>query len=342
MKTTLTLLALLAVFVSGCQKQNKTGEAFAVLKSGEVNYMADMEIICLPDNFKNQFDAWKNNCEIQMQSFIEEAEAQINANLRALDSESQNIVREQRSIGTNLISTINEYIDKAKLGISKLKEEQLDDPKFHLFDTCGDISRKDDRPKHGGLWTDVQNSFLKETLDEQGGSLTDRQKDWLISHAANRRGNSRDYAWYFFYVNIPRQMEGTPVESEVRSSAEKHKALELQKEQLAGSPGRLRTEHDAKINRFKESLRNEFYELLKKATTSTVRTGSKGDFTIPKETIYLYAENRRENGEKIAWLVRVDPKSPKIKMSLSNTASAGGQGDFDEFWVLRWNLDRLN
>ena len=337
MAMNLALVALLAMVVSGCQKQIKTGEAFVVLKSGEVIYMADMEIICLPDNFKKQFDAWKNKGEIQTQSFIKESEGQINADLRALDSESNNIVREQRSIGTNLISKINEYIDQAKLGISKLKEEQLDDPKFYLFDTCGDISRKGDRPKRGGFSTDVQNSFLIKTADEQD-SLTGMQKDWLKSHAANRSGYSHDYAWYFFYINIPRQMEGTPVESEVRSAAEKFKALELRKDQLAESPRKLRAEHSAKINQLKENLRNEFYELLKKAAASTVRTGSKGDFVVPGEAAYLYAQTQRDNGEKIGWLVPVDTKTQKIKLSLSNAASAGGRGDFDDFWMFRWSL----
>ena len=90
-------------------------------------------------------------------------------------------------------------------------------------------------------------------------------------------------------------------------------------------------------NELKSEYRRKFYELLKKNILSAVRTGSKGDFIVPGETAYLYAETQRDNGEKITWLVTVDPKSPKIKMSVSNAASAGS-GDFDDFWMLRWNL----
>ncbi|HMP81099.1 MAG TPA: hypothetical protein PKA41_00145 [Verrucomicrobiota bacterium] len=91
-------------------------------------------------------------------------------------------------------------------------------------------------------------------------------------------------------------------------------------------------------NELKSEYRQKFYELLNKNVLTAVRTGSKGDFIVSGEAAYLFAETHRDNSEKLAWLVRVDPKSPKVKMSLSNAASAGGRGDFDDFWMLRWNL----
>ena len=58
------------VFVGGCQKQNKTGEAFVVLNSGEVVYMADMEVVCLKPSFKNDFDGWKNEYESKSKTLV--------------------------------------------------------------------------------------------------------------------------------------------------------------------------------------------------------------------------------------------------------------------------------
>ena len=89
----------------------------------------------------------------------------------------------------------------------------------------------------------------------------------------------------------------------------------------------------------KAQSRSKFYELLKNQTMTAVRTGSKGDFIIPGNTAYIYADAQRDNGEKLAWLVRADPSIPSVKLSVSNTASEGGDGEFDEFWMLKVNLD---
>jgi hypothetical protein len=89
----------------------------------------------------------------------------------------------------------------------------------------------------------------------------------------------------------------------------------------------------------KTQSRNKFYELLKNQTMTAVRTGSKGDFIIPGNTAYIYADAQRDNGEKLTWLVRVDPSITSVKLSISNTASAGGAREFDEFWMLKLNLE---
>src|SRR5213592_4062850 len=69
--TKLAMAAMLSAFVGGCQKPNKTGEAFFVLKSGEVNYMADMEVVCLKRSFKSDYNAWRNEYEKEDKSLVQ-------------------------------------------------------------------------------------------------------------------------------------------------------------------------------------------------------------------------------------------------------------------------------
>lgn len=86
----------------------------------------------------------------------------------------------------------------------------------------------------------------------------------------------------------------------------------------------------------KREFRVKFHQLLKQQASSSVQTGSKGDFSVPADIAYLYAERNRENGETLVWLLRVDPNSPDIRMSNSNTTSGS---EYDQFWMLDWTLD---
>ena len=81
----------------------------------------------------------------------------------------------------------------------------------------------------------------------------------------------------------------------------------------------------------------EFYALLKRHASSTVHTGSKGDFSVPADVAYLYAERHRDNGESLIWLLCVNPTSPDIKLSNSNAAATGSS--HDEFWMLKSKFD---
>lgn len=87
----------------------------------------------------------------------------------------------------------------------------------------------------------------------------------------------------------------------------------------------------------KREFSAKFYQLLKQQVSSSVQTGSKGDFSVPAEMAYLYAERHRENGETLVWLLHIDPQSPDIRMSNSNTTTSGS--DYYQFWMLDWKLD---
>ncbi len=87
----------------------------------------------------------------------------------------------------------------------------------------------------------------------------------------------------------------------------------------------------------KLKFRASFFKLAREQASFSVQTGSKGDFSVPADIAYLYAERHRENGETLVWLLRVDPKSLDIRMSNSNTTTADGA--YDQFWMLGWNLE---
>src|SRR5438132_268297 len=69
------LLVISALLVGGCQRQSKPGEAFVVLGSGEVIYMADMEVVCLRARFRGDFRKWRSEYESQDKSIVREIES---------------------------------------------------------------------------------------------------------------------------------------------------------------------------------------------------------------------------------------------------------------------------
>ena len=77
-------------------------------------------------------------------------------------------------------------------------------------------------------------------------------------------------------------------------------------------------------------FKNAFYQMLKLHLVASVRTGSKGDFSVPAETAYVYAELERDNGEHLIWMIQVNASSPEIRLSNSNTS---------KFWMLGLNME---
>lgn len=476
--TKLALVALLSVFVGGCRKQDKPGEAFVVLKSGEVIYMADMEVVCLKPSFKAGFNGWKTEYENKYKSLISEIEAEnptVKAKLKELDDciadlnakisgisgdkkkisdslingieserntlvaeiatrndvwedykhsvkpidhqrdellgELEKTAREQKTIAHELIKGVNSQIAELQLSVPRLDPEDED---VFLFQTANQVTyngegQREMRPRPSGVgvfFGGVKSPFLLEqTPHNFNGS------DWI------------------FLKNVPAELEGSKLESTIKTAYQKWRDLKSRSEKIRADFGdkgtlldaqlvswqnrhgfsqwdgqsfvEIKVQQEAKLLRLNDSLnilkaggvdahsllqeeikkritipeeslnskrkrreevvkeavaksqseleykrnnlkaeyRQEFLELIKKYAVTAERAGSKGDFIVSGKAAYVYTENQRDNGEKLAWLVRVDPKSPKIKMSLSNTASAGGYGDFDEFWMMHWNLE---
>lgn len=454
------LLALLMAFVGGCQKQNKIGEAFVVLKSGEVIYMADMEVVCLKPSFKSDFSGWKTEYESQDKSLVRGIEtgnptvkaklkeiddgiAELNAKIggmsgdekkisdnlahaieaerdklvaqlaarndvreeykqivepiekriKELEAEVDKIRQEQNALQTETIQKINAYIVESKLTVPKLKPETAES----LFKT---------------------DTSYGEYRSDPISFSSDRLKPFFVERRPDSQLESCSY--WVFLVNIPRELEESPIAAEIKAAyqqsqqiakrlgnandnldsqksrrdeqlipwqnrhgitqSEGQNLVELEVQQKAvlarlneqlngfkagGAEARALVQEEirkrlAELNESLSSLRRQredflqeaaenakkelkaeyrqkFFELIRKDAAAAVRTGSKGDFIVSGEATYLFAQTQRDNGEKLAWLVRVDPNSPKIKMSLSNAASAGS-GDFDDFWMLHWTL----
>jgi hypothetical protein len=80
----------------------------------------------------------------------------------------------------------------------------------------------------------------------------------------------------------------------------------------------------------------KFKTLIATEAKNQVRTGSRGDFSVPATAAYLYAERHRENGEHLVWLAPVDPLSARVQLSNSNTTASGN--GINEFWMLDYQL----
>lgn len=62
----------------------------------------------------------------------------------------------------------------------------------------------------------------------------------------------------------------------------------------------------------------KFTSLLKKNPKFSLRTGSNGDFSIPKGMNYLYAARQRDSGESVFWFLKIKPILNRFKLSNSN------------------------
>lgn len=150
--TKLALVALLTMFVGGCEKQKKaeevykTGEAFVVLKSGEVLYMADMEIVCLKQSFKTNFNALKADYErhaptqkaVTEDPTVKNRLKEMDDGILELNAKIADVPREGNSIADRLMRGIESERDAIAAEITKNKDlleeyKRIADP----LDICG-------------------------------------------------------------------------------------------------------------------------------------------------------------------------------------------------------------
>jgi len=161
----------------------------------------------------------------------------------------------------------------------------------------------------------------------QGSALVSKQSDikanaqQITERLANLKGGGKEAS----------DMVEAEIQQRIGKINDEVEALRSQRKQLIEDAAQI-----ASLE-LKREFRTKFYKLLKQQASSSVQTGSKGDFSIPAEMAYIFAERHRENGETLVWLLRVDAKSPDIRMSNSNTTRAGS--DYDQFWMLEWNLE---
>lgn len=62
----------------------------------------------------------------------------------------------------------------------------------------------------------------------------------------------------------------------------------------------------------------KFTSLLEKHSKFSLRTGSNGDFSIPKGMNYLYAARHRDSGESVFWFLKIKPILNRFNLSNSN------------------------
>ena len=161
----------------------------------------------------------------------------------------------------------------------------------------------------------------------EGSTLVSKQQEVTASvqriteRLANLKGGGKEAS----------EMVEAEIQQRLRKITDEVDALQILRKQLLEDAART-----ASLD-LKREFRAKFHQMLKQQASSSVHTGSKGDFSVPADIAYLFAERHRENGEKLVWLLVVDPKSPDIRMSNSNTTTAGS--DYDQFWMLDWKLD---
>lgn len=80
-----------------------------------------------------------------------------------------------------------------------------------------------------------------------------------------------------------------------------------------------------------------FGKMLLDSASFVTQTGSRGDFSVPADAAYVFAQRHRSNGEHIVWLLAVDRKSPSIRLCNSNAASSASSPN--EGWMLEARLN---
>ena len=137
MKTNIVIKMLIGLcltfVVGGCEKQQKkteetfkTGEAFVVLKSGEVLHMADMEVVYLKLSFRTDFVELKQRYQIRRQSLVHEIEighsAQIDNQVAELQSRISRISNDESKIFDTLFAAITSEREKLVSEMPKLND----------------------------------------------------------------------------------------------------------------------------------------------------------------------------------------------------------------------------
>lgn len=195
---------------------------------------------------------------------------------------------------------------------------------------------------------DDQRKIVERRISEQEDSWRTALIPWENLHGIQRRqGSALVSKQQEIAANVQRiterlaslkgggkeasDMVETEIQQRLQKITDEVDAIRNQRRQLLEDAART-----ASLDLKRES-RAKFHQLLKQEAASAVQTGSKGDFSVPADIAYIYAERHRENGETLIWLLRVDAKSPDIRMSNSNTTSVGS--DYDQFWMMDWKLD---
>jgi hypothetical protein len=81
----------------------------------------------------------------------------------------------------------------------------------------------------------------------------------------------------------------------------------------------------------------KFLGLLKEKSFLKIRAGSRGQFKIPSNAKYIFAERIRNNGEHIFWFIEIEDNNINFHLSNSNAHIASG-GD-NKRWVYSHTLN---
>lgn len=292
------LLTLLGA--CGC-KRDKTasalprkGEAFIVLKSDDIIYMADMEIRFLNSGFKAAFEKWKQDFDSASGDGLRDA-SRSNSPLRSIQSSMDSKIADVLS-QTNQAKQSHDEVLKEIISSLKSKLSSL---------TFSIASIERDRRVRRDFSFD-QEFFEQKTKAKQ---LSDR----ISSLEAN--GDEAKAA----------------TEAEIQSRIE---SITAQAKELKQDKDRLIAKELAEIiRRLQVKFTPEFYNVLLNSSIGVSRSNSKGQFNVPADAVYIFAEHERNNGERLVWLLQVNEVTAEITLSNSNMTP-----DRDEFWMYKVSL----
>src|SRR6266446_1198315 len=129
----ITVLPLCIAIICGCQKQDyksgqesvrllqdiksavsathRKGEAFVVLKSDAVVYMADMQVLCFKPDFKQYFTQWRKDWDAAYQILLRDFEAK-NPELQTIQTKLKSL-DEQIAQALSKTNTVNHAASEA-------------------------------------------------------------------------------------------------------------------------------------------------------------------------------------------------------------------------------------
>ncbi|MBM3877773.1 MAG: hypothetical protein FJ386_13835 [Verrucomicrobia bacterium] len=427
---------------------HRKGEAFLVLKSDAVAYMADMEIMCFKPDLKEHFAQWQQDWNSAYQAMLKENVAKDPELQTKLNGVDESIAKEfaktnsLRQTATNLVANLASRLEseiaalvaaQAKTATALKEYQQITAPFDERLKTLKG-KREEALAAQQKLTTETVEQINKHILEAQLKVPTLKVKSgeelFATSSRFEKTRPSRkqflvkkvhsvgDYSDWYFFENIPQELEGTLTEAVVRdahrqwetlvAAAGEHtrasvaefrakdeglipwqnrhgidrkqgaalvstheqqtakmneireritlfktggtegaalveKAVKEGRERVERAVAKLREEREQIIENATEAIanglrrqhRNKFYAMLGKQATTSVRTGSKGDFTVPADVAYVFAERQRDNGEHRVWFRRVESKSPDIRLSNSNSTDAADE----KFWMFALKLD---
>lgn len=278
------ILALLQLV--GCQKAPKTGEAFIVLNSGDIQYMADMPVLGFNEKFAQDYETFKYNQQKQFDAYF-------SAQLKKPTSYDSEI-----KIGEETIVLLNKKISEQQIAAEKFViEDKLDQYIKAKSVLEWRLSNYDaSKAKTGILSTIIElNPTNARNIDLE--SLKEVTEN--IKHIHNKDT---------FYKDM--------VEKKFNELAETY--LELFNKAV-------KVENEFKEYRLAEVYKNlakkyddEFYAFLVSKKIFEVHTTSTGKFKVPADVKYIFAARDAGSGEKLAWLQRVNEKAESIELTSSN------------------------